>query len=96
MELTSKTEIAPSHTNKRRLQQKVEFVLFSFGFYNVELGNNCFTGVVLDCIHESSTRTPWVCAQESHQHPVLLDTKPIQMTAAILNLYGSFLSSGTQ
>ena len=40
--------------------------------------------------------TPWVRAQESRQHPVLLDTKPNKMTAAILNWYGSFLSSGTQ
>ena len=24
--------------------------------------------------------TPWVCDQESHQHPVSLDTKPNKMT----------------
>ena len=40
--------------------------------------------------------TPWVCDQESHQHPVSLDTKPHKMTAGVLNLYGSFLSSITQ
>ena len=40
--------------------------------------------------------TPWVRAQESRQHSVSLDTKPNKMTAAILNLYGSFLSSSTQ
>ena len=32
--------------------------------------------------------TPWVCAQESHQHPVLLDTKHNNMTVAVMNLYG--------
>ena len=38
---------------------------------------------------------PWVCAQESRQHPVSLDTKPNKMTGGILNMYGSFLSSST-
>ena len=33
--------------------------------------------------------TPWVCAQDSRQHPVLLDTKPNKITAAILKLYVS-------
>ena len=40
--------------------------------------------------------TPWVCAQESRQHPISLDTKPNKMTVAVMNLYGSFLSSSTQ
>ena len=40
--------------------------------------------------------TPWVPHQESHQQPISLDTKPNKMTAAVLNLYGSFLSSSTQ
>ena len=40
--------------------------------------------------------TPWVRDQESRQHPNLLDTKPDNVRAAVLNLYGSFLSSGTQ
>ena len=39
--------------------------------------------------------TPWVCDPESRQHPVSLETKPDKMTVAILNLYGSFLSSST-
>ena len=39
---------------------------------------------------------PWVRAQESRQHPVSLDTKPNKMTVAVVNLYGSFLSSSTQ
>ena len=33
--------------------------------------------------------TPWVCAQDSRQHPVLQDTKPKKITAAILKLYVS-------
>ena len=40
--------------------------------------------------------TPWVRDQESHQHPVLLDTKPDKIAAAILNFYESFLTSSTQ
>ena len=40
--------------------------------------------------------TLWVCAQESRQHPVLIDTKPDKTTEAILTFYGSFLSSITQ
>ena len=40
--------------------------------------------------------TPWVCAQESRQHAVALDTKPNKMTVAVVNLYGSFLSFITQ
>ena len=38
----------------------------------------------------------WVCAQESRQQPVLLDSKPDKMTVAILNVYGTFLSYSTQ
>ena len=34
--------------------------------------------------------TPWVCDQESCQHPVLLDTNPGKIAAAILNLYERF------
>ena len=44
----------------------------------------------LECIG-----APWVGAQESRQHPDLLDTDPNKMTATILNLYGSYMSSST-
>ena len=30
--------------------------------------------------------TPWACDRERHLHPVLFDTMPDKMTAAILNL----------
>ena len=40
--------------------------------------------------------TPLVRAQESHEQTALLDTKHNKMTAGILNLYRSFLSSSTQ
>ena len=40
--------------------------------------------------------TLWVYAQESRQHPVLIDTKPDKMATAILKWYWSFLSSSTQ
>ena len=40
--------------------------------------------------------TPWMCDQESRQHPVLLVTNPDRISVAILNLNGSFLSFSTQ
>ena len=40
--------------------------------------------------------TPWVCARESRENPVLFDTKRDKMTAAIKILYLSFLSYSTK
>ena len=38
----------------------------------------------------------WVLAQQSRRQPILFDTKRNKMAVAILNSYGSFLSSSTQ
>ena len=53
MEFTSKAEIQPSHINKRSYNKDGK--VYCSCFYNVELGNNCFTGNQhLHCFYQHS------------------------------------------
>ena len=80
------------HQHDKPLKTKV------YVFLHSALTDVGFEGTVTAPPHPSleGISTPWVCDQESRQHPILLDTKPDKMTAAVLNSYGSFFSSGTQ